>query len=297
MYRHCEPTGRANARTPLARRPGQAKREPGSIRRALSFWARRRRPSVPTNAGGYGSLLSQGRRKRIRSSNSKHAFALAARCARVVDESLAQEDRGRGECRVPAAPAASCALVESTRVFTTGPPGSPGIPARNGFNGFLRALPGDRACLPPSLADYGFVRPGRADKTSANLTPASGRQDHTTSPSAAPVCAKGFAGLKCQSAEALAKAEASLVRVPLIAHRPKPALQPRCAQNAAASTASRPASVTIAIRPSVGRDARTPRDVSTKLGSEIFFESGLDSQIARQPVGQISRPVRMALRA
>src|SRR5258705_7407878 len=139
--------------------------------------------------------------------------------------------------------------------------------------------------------------PGWADKTSANLTPASGRQDHTTSPSAAPVCAKGFAGLKCQSAEALAKAEASLVSVPLIAHRPKPALQPRCAQNAAASTASRPASVTIAIRPSVGRDARTPRDVSTKQGSEIFFESGLDSQITKQPVGQISRPVRMALRA
>jgi hypothetical protein len=139
--------------------------------------------------------------------------------------------------------------------------------------------------------------PGWADLTSANLTPASGRQDHTTSPSAAPVYAKGFAGLKCQSAEALAKAEASLVSVPLIAHRPKPALQPRCAQNAAASTASRPASVTIAIRPSVGRDARTPRDVSTKLGSEIFFESGLDSQITRQPVGQISRPVRMALRA
>jgi hypothetical protein len=26
--------------------------------------------------------------------------------------------------------------------------------------------------------------PGRADKTSANLTPAPGRQDHTTSPSA-----------------------------------------------------------------------------------------------------------------
>src|SRR3984893_17253873 len=29
---------------------------------------------------------------------------------------------------------------------------SPGIPARNGFNGFLRALPGDRAFLSPSLA-------------------------------------------------------------------------------------------------------------------------------------------------
>jgi hypothetical protein len=44
---------------------------------------------------------------------------------------------------------------------------------RNGFNGFLRALPGDRAWLPPSLADH-----------SANLMPASGHQNHTTSPSA-----------------------------------------------------------------------------------------------------------------
>src|SRR5258705_10083249 len=44
-------------------------------------------------------------------------------------------------------------------VATTGPPGSPGIPARNGFNGFLRALPGDRACLPPSSADIGCLSP------------------------------------------------------------------------------------------------------------------------------------------
>src|ERR1019366_7706383 len=84
-------------------------------------------------------------------------------------------NRGRRECRVPAAPAASRANDETkhTSIVTTGPPRSPGIPARNGFNGFLRALPGDRALLPPSLANY-----------SANLTPVSGRQDHTTSPSA-----------------------------------------------------------------------------------------------------------------
>jgi hypothetical protein len=44
---------------------------------------------------------------------------------------------------------------------------------RNGFNGFLRDLPGDRAFLPPSLAAF-----------AANLMPASGHQDHTTSPSA-----------------------------------------------------------------------------------------------------------------
>src|ERR1700674_641687 len=68
------------------------------------------------------------------------------------------------------APAASRGKNKNhTSVVTTGPPGSPGIPARNGFNGFLRALPGDRAFLSPSSAD-----------TSANLTPASRRQDHTT---------------------------------------------------------------------------------------------------------------------
>src|SRR5712671_42513 len=76
--------------------------------------------------------------------------------------------------------------------------------------------------------------PGRADQTSANLTPASGRQDHTTSPYAA----------------------TSLVRTPFDRSQAfrQPALQPRCAPNAAASTASLPASVTIAIRPSVGWD-------------------------------------------
>src|ERR1700682_1272515 len=107
--------------------------------------------------------------------------------------------RGRGERRMPVAPAASCALVviERTRV-TTSTPESPGIPARNGFNGFLRALPGDRALLPPSSADMFLSKPGWADLNSANLTPASGRQDHTTSP----------------------YATSSLVRTLLIAHRP-----------------------------------------------------------------------------
>jgi hypothetical protein len=45
---------------------------------------------------------------------------------------------------------------------------------RDGFNSFLRALPGDRALLPPSSRR----------SSPANLTPASGRQDHTTSSSA-----------------------------------------------------------------------------------------------------------------
>jgi len=69
--------------------------------------------------------------------------------------------RGRGERRMPVAPAVSCAMivVERTRV-TTSTPESPGVPARNGFNGFLRALPGDRALLPPSSADMFLSKPG-----------------------------------------------------------------------------------------------------------------------------------------
>jgi hypothetical protein len=77
--------------------------------------------------------------------------------------------------------------VESTGVEATGTPESPGIPARNGFNGLCRALPGDRALLPPSSAKMVLSAPGRADRTPQNLTPASGRQDHTILPSAATV--------------------------------------------------------------------------------------------------------------
>jgi hypothetical protein len=59
---------------------------------------------------------------------------------------ISRPQGGRGECRMPAAPAVSCAIgvIERTRV-TTSTPESPGIPARNGFNSLCRALPGDRA--------------------------------------------------------------------------------------------------------------------------------------------------------
>ena len=46
--------------------------------------------------------------------------------------------------------------VVNTRVSHHGYTGSPGIPARNGFNGFLRTLPGDRAFLSPSPAKTCF---------------------------------------------------------------------------------------------------------------------------------------------
>jgi hypothetical protein len=95
----------------------------------------------------------------------------AARRARVVDGISAQV-RAQGMPGARCARSRACSVV-NTRVSHHGHTGTTRHSPRNGFNGFLRALPGDRALLPPSSADC-----------SANLTPASGRQDHTTSPSA-----------------------------------------------------------------------------------------------------------------
>src|ERR1700681_4726931 len=68
--------------------------------------------------------------------------------------------------------------------------------------------------------DMVLSKPGWADATSANLTPASGRQDHTTSPYAATSLVRSL-GDRSQAFR-------------------QPALQSRRAQNVAASTASHP---------------------------------------------------------
>src|ERR1700716_1418594 len=94
-------------------------------------------------------------------------------------------------------------------------------------------------------------KPGRADLTSANLTPASGRQDHTTSP----------------------YATTSLVRSLLIAHGPKPALQP-VPQNAAASTASHPNVRDDGQRPSCGVGWRESVEMICPTGEAEYFCKG-----------------------
>src|SRR6266436_6490433 len=98
---------------------------------------------------------------------------LATDCARVVETNHPRKPRGRRECRMRVAPVAACAAKKHRRQ-------QPQVhrisrhSLRDGFNSFLRDLPGDRALLPPSSV-------GRT----TDLAPASGRQDHTTSPSAA----------------------------------------------------------------------------------------------------------------
>src|SRR5882762_570271 len=65
--------------------------------------------------------------------------------------------------------------AENARGRTTGTGGSSGLPCAMALR-LIRDLPGDHAWLPPSSA--------RRVSVFANLTPASERQDHTTSPSA-----------------------------------------------------------------------------------------------------------------
>jgi len=65
----------------------------------------------------------------------------------------AMKDRGRREDRVRAAPEVSCAISDKKNAHEhTGSAEAIRPSLRSGFNGFLRALPGDRACLPPSSA-------------------------------------------------------------------------------------------------------------------------------------------------
>ena len=200
---------------------------------------------------------------------------LATLCARVVHLFLApKEGVGNAGCPLHPRPRVRFVLVESTRV-TTSTPESPGIPARNGFNGLCRALPGDRALLPPSSAEQGFVTARLGQQSSANLTPASGRQDHTILPSAA-IVSRQRAGDRSQIPENLPCDPIARQTLP---RPPHPV----------------PTSVTIAKRPSVGRDGESCRSDLGQAETEIFSTTskiGLDRKITAEPVGQISRPVR-----
>jgi len=116
-------------------------------------------------------------------------------------------------------------------------------------------------------------------RTSANLTPASRRQDHTTSP----------------SAESIVRQRA----IRSLTGRIDPPCHPLTSPDAAASTASRPASVTIAIRPCVGRDGGSYGSDLGQAGNEIFLQMGLDRQIAplrSSSDGGHGRPVGRFLR-
>jgi hypothetical protein len=128
-------------------------------------------------------------------------------------------------------------------LVTTGTSHRPTFPARR-FYDLLRALPGDRAFLPPSLPKG--LPPG-------NLTPASGRQDHTASSSA----------------------KVSLVRRNPRVHR-----------------IPHPTFVTTAKRPSTGHGTHPIRQCFAREVKRIIFAAGAGQEIADLPVGRVRAALR-----
>src|SRR5216684_4224477 len=81
---------------------------------------------------------------------------LAARCARGF-ASISRPKMGRGECRMPVAPAVSCALCigkkhTSNNEYT----GITRHPRTQWFYGLFRALPGDRAFFATVVCELTF---------------------------------------------------------------------------------------------------------------------------------------------
>src|SRR6266851_5676624 len=96
----------------------------------------------------YGSLRSQGRLVGTRAYENFMCDNLTDTTSRSRDAmrpSCAFTFRplgGRGECRVPAAPAVSCALcIGRTHTSNNEYTGTPGIPARNGFTAYVVLSP------------------------------------------------------------------------------------------------------------------------------------------------------------
>jgi hypothetical protein len=105
----------------------------------------------------------------------KHGFAISPRLSREVCFEVLplRNQRAQGMPGAHRARSLACKIIKAHEHSHHGHTGFTRHSPRNGSNGFLRALPGDRACLSPSPA-----------LLLADLTPASRRQDHTTSPSA-----------------------------------------------------------------------------------------------------------------
>ncbi len=116
------------------------------------------------------SLASQRRR-----SHSERRSTFSRRHAsEVLPDVCPSEDRGRRESRVSDAPAAACAS-KSTRVSNHRFTGIIRPSLRNGFNGFLRALPGDEFLFVTVVSRIERLHaPGRAAKPPRDLTPATG---------------------------------------------------------------------------------------------------------------------------
>jgi hypothetical protein len=195
-----------------------------------------------------------------RSLDSKHTFTPSPRDAPETLINL-PPNRGRGERRMPVAPAASCALGSGrTHTSIRVPRNHPTFPHAMVLTVSFELSPVTslvchrrpriKCCLSP-------VGPTRLRELDASVG-ASGPHD--------------FA-VRCNIPRPLAVDRSQVFQL---------ALQSRRAQNAAASTASHPASVTIAIRPFVGETARVLELIWGNWEQKYFSENQKKDSTARE---------------
>jgi hypothetical protein len=148
-------------------------RTQGPIRRAVCFERRCLTTLMqPLTPVVMGPCVRRDDDSRLNFSNSKkHPAARSARGLPEIFLTLQSEGAGNTGCALhPRSRVQNCTKTRTRAYRFSG--GNPAFPAQ-WLYGLSRALPGDRALLPPSPA-----------LPSANLTPASGCQDHTSLPSA-----------------------------------------------------------------------------------------------------------------
>ena len=156
--RHCEPTGRANARP--FRHCERSEAIHGRSEESMDCFV----ASAPRNDAAIVSHTTSPSRRDA--PESIHLFP-------------PKEGVGNAGCPLHPQPRVHLVVVERTRV-TTSTPESPDVPARNGLTAYNALSPEYRAFLPPSPSGYGTSAPGRADMPPKDLTPtteASGPHD------------------------------------------------------------------------------------------------------------------------
>ena len=147
-------------------------------------WAKRSVPTITGTARGrWARFALPTLRSRLRSRASVRIPAASFHPS--FEHQVPRKAEGAGNARCLTTPIASHAEWESIRVRHHRFARQSGIPCAIGFNGLSRALPGDRLSCHHSRRDAKHHR---------QLTPASRRRDHTTSPSACRafvICATG----------------------------------------------------------------------------------------------------------
>src|SRR3954468_16076416 len=190
-----------------------------------------------------------GRREISNSPIHAHTSAFSRRGASESCQTTALIERAQGMPGARCTRSLACKMKKHTRSSPQVHRSNPAFPAQ-WSNGLLRDLPGDRALLSPSSREYGWSAPGRADFASPRRdasVEASGPHDFTV--------------------------RTSIVRPARLWSLTgwTPPCDHELRADTAAATASRPALVTIAKRPSVGTGRRGHEGVSRRIGSGLFL--------------------------